>query len=128
MSAVIKGAEELRSLLSGIAPKVLPDLGAPLMLGALDVVTRAEMLVPRESGDLADSAFVDGPEINRRTLSVTTTAGFEAAHAAYVHEGVHGGAHIRPPKFLELATVGLEEHLAEAVGDALMTAVERNRR
>jgi hypothetical protein len=128
MAAVIKGADELRSMLRGIASKVLPDLGAPLVSASLAVIARAEPLVPRESGDLADSAFFDGPEINRSTLSATATAGFEAEHAPYVHEGVHGGAHVQPPKFLEHAIEGLEAQLAEDIGDALMQSIERNRR
>lgn len=128
MAAVIKGADELRKTLRTLAPKVLPDLGAPLVRASLAVVTRAAGLVPEDTGDLADSAFIDGPDFNKSALSATTSAGFDSKHAPYAEIGVHDKAHVEPPKFLSRATDGIEEELAEDIGDALMASIERNAR
>lgn len=125
MAAIIKGADELRRKLRKLGVDALPALGAPLLAKAEQIRAVAVATAPKgETGELAGSSFVSGPDLDKTHMSATVTTGFEADHAAYAHEGYHFGRKVEnPPKFLERAAAGHEAALAEDIGGALMSAL-----
>lgn len=127
MATLIVGAEELRKKVRGFGPEILREIGPTIAMEAVDIRNTAQMTVPRgETNELASSAFVDGVEIDDRTLSATATAGYEAEHAAYAHEGYHYGRKLAvPPKWLEHAADGREHAFAQVIGDAIREALPK---
>lgn len=131
MAALLKGADELRRKMRGgkLALEILPAAGQHLRMRATGVLQAAQADVPFEDGELRNSAFVDGPKVRKSRYSVTVTAGYTAAHAPYVHEGVHGHARKRDdrkPKWLAKTVDGnAEEQLAQEMGDLVMSELSK---
>lgn len=127
MATRIHGAAAVRRKLRGLAPQVLADLQEPVRDFAATIAAEAQIAVPRGSGELAKSDFVDS-EVDRRNLVTTATTGYAAPHAAYVHEGVHYGRQTeQPPKWLEQALDNKESLFAGFVGDAIRDALTKGR-
>ena len=123
MATVIKGADELRRNLKRLSEVAFEAVRWPLADMAEDIIAASDTAAPTGTGALKASHFVSSPFANQARQSVTVAAGYEAEHAPYVHEGVHGHFHVTPPKFLERAAAGQESKLAETVGDALRQAL-----
>lgn len=126
MAAQIQGANELKARLRRAGPSVLHALTAPIFREAADISIAALGSVPTDEGELAASAFVAPPEVNEKRMSVTGTVGYEAEHAAYVHEGYHYGRKVAtPPKWFERAASGREQRFAQDIGDAIRSELAR---
>lgn len=126
MATQIQGADELRARLKRAGPLILEHLAAPIAAEAQAIHLAALPHAPSDEGNLAASSFVAAPEINPKRMSITATTGYEAEHAAYVHEGYHYGRKVAaPPKWLEKAANGRESKFAADVGDAIRNGLAK---
>lgn len=124
MAAELHGADELRKRIKRAGPEILEAIGPVLVGTASQILTFAQVDVPSDSGGLAASAFTDGPEI--KGTRVSASCGYTADHAPYAHEGFHYGRKAKtPPKWLEKAANGREQKLADEVGRAIRSTLER---
>lgn len=128
MATVIVGADKFMRQIRTAGAAILPHIGPTVRRHANATLNRAQATVPRDDGALGASAFADGPDVNRQALSVTATAGYEAAHAPFVHEGFHYGRKVSTPsKWLERAAHGgVEKALADDIGEAIMDALAQH--
>ena len=125
MATLITGASELRRKLKALGPAILKDIAPVARAEAASILAAAQVNVPVDEGELALSAFTSD-EANEKKGRVMASAGYEAAHAAYAHEGFHYGKKVSaPPKWLERAADGREQGFADAVGKAIRTALAR---
>lgn len=88
------------------------------------VMARSQELVPRATGELAESAFVDEP---RREGDQTWVAiGYTAGHAVPVHELLHHHHEQGQAKYLQTAVAeaspGMPRRVAEIVDRAMRDA------
>lgn len=125
MATLIEGANVLRGKLRKLGDNLLPSLEAPVAAVRDSIAASAAASVPVEAGDLAASAFSDGPEPNPKAFSVTATTGYTDDKAPAVHEGFHGNRRTTPPKWLERAAQGREAVLSRQVGSALWGALSK---
>lgn len=126
MSITIKGDKELIARLKRAGASLLPEIAPDVANQAARVMVSASAGIPRDSGDLASSQFVDGAEVNTSKLSVTATAGYTAPHAAFVHEGFHFGKKKKvAPKWLERAADDVAQGFASAISAAITAGLSR---
>lgn len=121
----IKGADELRRDLKRAGEAILPFIAPVLEQRAQHIRSLGIATAPKDTGALLISSFVDSV-VDRRALTALASTGYEAPHAPYVHEGVHYGRQLHPPKWLEHAADGQAETLASEVGDAIMDALAKH--
>jgi hypothetical protein len=108
------------------APEVLAGLGHALADHASRVMAASAVEVPRDTGALAGSAFVDGPVTNLAKQSVTATGGYADPHAGAIHEGFHHGRKVKsPPHFLSRPFKAVKSRARKAVAEALKSAISR---
>lgn len=123
----ILGATKLLENLKALEKQVLPELGKAARTEAEEILTAAQVNVPRgKTEELSGSGFVSGPKIRRgRKHSAIATAGFEAKYAAYEHEGYHYGKKIsEPPKWLEHAARGRLDKFKKKIAQVISTFTE----
>lgn len=106
------------------------------VLAALTPLTRkhagmtlevARILAPEGEEDtdgkppLKSTTFIDGPRVNDRKLSVSTTAGFDHPAAGAIHEGWHWGDQVfkQPTHFMKKAHRNTRRSFAPAVRAAV---------
>jgi hypothetical protein len=132
----IEGLEHLRRELFRLSPQVLSACAPALRSEASAILSASSAGVPAESGELQGSGFVSQAELAKGGNSVTVTAGYDAPHAAFTHEGFFGfpgvqakfGRTGNAPKFLERAADGRGNALAKKVGAEMMKALRRLKR
>lgn len=125
----VKVAVDLRALqrLQQQPQVVMRELDLPLREAARRALDISLFLVPTESGELRDSAFLDGPRLNLgRQLSTTWTAGYMHPAAGPIHEGFHWGEQTQPPPaFLRTAFRGTRGRVRKAVASQLASTLAR---
>ena len=126
MGVTISGDKELLARLKRAGADLLAEIAPEVSNEAARVIVSANGAVPRESGELAGSSFVDGPVENHERLSVTATCGYESPHAPFVHEGFHFGRKVKAPsKWLERAADGVETGFAARMKSAILAGLNR---
>jgi hypothetical protein len=132
----ITGADELRRRLKIAGALILDHIEPAVFESAAALHIDAGASVPLDTGDLAQSAFVGGPEIDPEKMRVMATVGYGgefklskklgAYYAIYVHEGFHfGKKRGNPPKWLERAAKGREVGFAKEIGDAIRAGLAK---
>ena len=119
-------ARTLRNLRKA-SPEVLRDVAPIVRSHAQVTLAAAQTSVPRESGGLAQSAFVDGPQRNEGHESVSATAGYAHHAAGAIHEGFHFGVkNIRPePHWLRKAARKARRAFTKAVAAQIPQTLAR---
>lgn len=106
----VEGTKDFLRRFRAASPKFLDALQPVVADHANKVMAVANIAVPKDDGELANSAFVDGPTRveTAEKKSVSATCGYDADHAPYVHEGFHYGRKTStPPKWLEFSAWGI---------------------
>ena len=89
----VDGLDSVLSRIDSVAAAIPPAVTDAYRGFAADLMDESQRRVPFRFGDLHDSAFVDPPESDGSTLSLTLGyRGYE--YAIYVHEALEGA---RPP-------------------------------
>jgi hypothetical protein len=122
----IHGLERLRSRLKKAGPGLLDEIAPALEGEAAALLASANVFAPVDDGELIASAFTDGVERDPKRMSVGASAGYDAEHAPFVHEGFHYGLKVAsPPKWLERAADAAKPGFVEDMVAAIERGLER---
>jgi len=103
--------------LDGIAAKIRANIEDALAEGAQIILTRADELVPKVSGDLAATGSVKKDRGGLNTVAITYTSVYARwieDHLSFAHP--HGGG----ARFLELGMIEKGEAAIQKTGEVLM--------
>lgn len=123
----VQGTQAFVRAVRRLGDAMLQPLGEACAAEARDVVAESKADVPVDTGALRDSAFTDGPVVNRAKHSVTATGGYAHEFAGPIHEGVHGSVLVKPaPKFLKKAARISRKRLAQRAAAAAKSTLSQH--
>lgn len=126
-SIKILGARELVAALRKVRDEVAKDMRGVVVTEAAAILAQSAVLVPRDTGALAASAFVDGAQVNKEKHSVSATCGYEHPQAGAIHEGFHWGKKVKePPHFLRKPVKARKSAFRKIVAVHLFDSIKRH--
>ena len=119
---------EFYKRLRRVQAQALADLRGAVQTEAAAILAQSQALVPRDTGTLSTSTFLDGPVLSGKRPSVIATCGYTDDKASAVHEGFHWSKQRvkEPSNFLRTPAKGRKRAFKYVVARVIEATVSRN--